>query len=103
MKPAIAYLMEKLLQADSVRTDSSRQFLQDLLVLIRRMLEPVVERRIDIRDLLPQMKALIGSPYSPTALLPGGVYGPPTAGDGETNITSLLLREIRQVSRSISN
>jgi serine/threonine protein kinase len=103
LKPAITNFMEELLQAESVRTDSSRQFLQNLLVLIRKMLEPVVERRIDIRDLLPQMTALIGSPYSPTALLPAGVYGPPTAGHGETNITSLLLREIRQVSWRTSN
>jgi serine/threonine protein kinase len=103
LKPAIAHYMEELLQADSVRTDSSRQFLQDLLVLIGKMLEPVVEKRIDIRELLPLMSGLIGSPNSSTALPPPGAYGPPTAEDGETNITSLRLREIRQVSWIISH
>jgi serine/threonine protein kinase len=95
LKPEISGFMDDLIHAERALPPSSQQFLVDVLCLIREMLDPKAETRIEIGNVIARLEGIVGHSTTPTVTSPLPARVAPFP--GEVDLTTALLRQTTYV------
>jgi serine/threonine protein kinase len=95
VKPAITTFMSSLKHREKASGEISGGFLQAVLELITKMLQPLVEHRIEIQKVVPELKRIVASHSQQIPGTPRRLYAEPDPNLNEIDTTPDALRSMK--------